>query len=516
MIIYPNNKEDLNLQQQVEKNKRDIAAHYEIDRTLADYGIKIIGFYDTIENAINDLGNPYDGPYGNAVGIGAQAPYTFYIWTRANNISDFDYWQDVGELAVVGPAGKDSTVPGPQGEDGRPAHIYTGNGFPTISASPNDIYMVTGGDQNMIGNIYQIVDGVWTLKGNIRGPQGLSIKGDTGARGPAFTFNDLTPAQKEQLKGDRGDPGGFIKIAGFKVSEDDLPLPTELQDLEVAYLVGATEPYDLWMQVGTTYENAIWTNIGPLNVATYVSVDGEFQNIWDADTKLDKANISDGEYHAYVIDDEGYQTTMYISQAADPGAVVMRGPNGELYVPYDPELPNEAVSKQYVDGFISDSETIVRLWEGPDLTLNLNAELVADIAKSVKTPDSPSAITTFPVYNRGTGEITWNSTSTYIPVSYQPKYQTKVGTWVPAASAGTQYTLYPSGETFNMTVKKTDDTVANYTDLTYANFFYINKTTIYLRAYRAATSVYTGTIKAVSAVGPCVATLLKHASGTVQ
>lgn len=60
----------LNIQQQVEKNKRDIATHYEIDRTLADYGIRIIGFYETIEQAEADLGKPYDGPYGNAVGIG--------------------------------------------------------------------------------------------------------------------------------------------------------------------------------------------------------------------------------------------------------------------------------------------------------------------------------------------------------------------------------------------------------------------------------------------------------------
>lgn len=195
-----------NLQEQVLKNKQDIETHYEIDRTLADYGIKIIGFYTTIENAKEDLGDPYDGPYGNAVGIGSSAPYTFYIWTRANNLSPDDYWQDVGELAVVGPQGPQGE-PGEQGEPGQPARILTGNNIPTISGRENDIYMCVGGDANLIGNIYKIVGGVWTLQGNIRGPQGVNgargLTGATGERGPVGP------------QGPQGDPGGFIKISGI-------------------------------------------------------------------------------------------------------------------------------------------------------------------------------------------------------------------------------------------------------------------------------------------------------------
>ena len=154
----------LNIQQQVEKNKRDIATHYEIDRTLADYGIRIIGFYNTIEDAIDELGNPYDGPYGNAIGIGLSAPYIFYIWTRANNVSDVDYWQDVGQLAVVGPQGPE----GPQGEQGpagENAKIFTGRGVPTVSIADYSIYIDA---QN--GDVYKPGDGEWILTGNIRGP----------------------------------------------------------------------------------------------------------------------------------------------------------------------------------------------------------------------------------------------------------------------------------------------------------------------------------------------------------
>jgi hypothetical protein len=32
-----------NLEEQVQKNKEDIAKHYAVDRVLADFGIKVIG-----------------------------------------------------------------------------------------------------------------------------------------------------------------------------------------------------------------------------------------------------------------------------------------------------------------------------------------------------------------------------------------------------------------------------------------------------------------------------------------
>jgi hypothetical protein len=131
---------------------------------LADYGIRIIGFYDTIEDAVADLGEPYDGPYGNAVGVGVSAPYTFYIWTRANNVSPTDYWQDVGELAVKGNDGPQG-LQGEQGPAGNDAKIFTGRGVPTVSAVDYSIYLdVSNGD------IYKPNGKAWALTGNIRGP----------------------------------------------------------------------------------------------------------------------------------------------------------------------------------------------------------------------------------------------------------------------------------------------------------------------------------------------------------
>ena len=435
-----------NLQEQVDFLTDRVIAHYEVDRTLADYGIKIIGFYDTIDDAKDDLGDPYDGPYGNAVGIGISAPYSFYIWTRANNLSDVDYWQNVGELAVVGPQGEDGKQ-GDPGEPGQPAHILVGNGFPAVAGKENDIYITTGGDQNLIGNVYKIVDGQWVQRGNIRGVEGAP--GKNGSPGPALTFDMLTSAQKEQLKGDKGetgDPGGFIKISGILTDLGELPNPTVLKDLEVAFLHGTQAPYDLWMQVGPNYEQAIWTNMGPLNTATYVSVGGQYQGIWDADTKLDKITTPaiDGGYKVYAVDDIGDQATIDFTGSVESHAGVMRGGYGEIYVPEWPEFPNEATSKMYVDGLIVDSPTIKTMWEGPDLSLNLSADIVADIGRSVKLPiEAPDSIQLLGVKPDGTqGLYSYASFATTSQFIYSTK--TTTTTSIPMKT-GYKYTFYAYG-----------------------------------------------------------------------
>ena len=477
MITY-NGKEFRNLVEQVLKNKNDIEAINDINRSLADYGIKIIGFYDTIEQAKEDLGDPYEGPYGNAVGIGLAAPYDFYIWTRANNLSEVDYWQDVGTLAVMGPQGPQGET-GEQGEPGQPAKIFTGANLPTISGTENDIYLCVSGDPNLIGNIYKIESGEWKLKGNIRGPQG--VQGNTGLKGDKGDKGDTGE------RGPQGDPGGFIKIAGILEDGGQLPNPTILKDLEVAYLVGPNK--EVWMQVGPTYEQAIWTNIGALNLATYVTVDGEFQNTWNADTKLDKLTTPaiDGGYRTYAVDDLGDQTTINLTGSVEAHTGVMRGGYGEIYVPEYPEFPNEATSKQYVDELIVDSETIKTYWEGPGLSLNLSSELVADIGRSVKTPTTTPSTTSLPIYNSDTGVINWTNTNSYVASANGPKHTAKPGIWAPTAPSGQIYEIYgydTNTPTFNITVTKLDNSQAVFTDLHYAKIVAINSGWIHIIAFQ--------------------------------
>ena len=75
-MIKVNNNEYRNLEEQVLKNKEDIAAHYNMDRVLANFGIRVIGQVASAE----ELPAPetFTGDYGDAYAVGAAEPYTFY------------------------------------------------------------------------------------------------------------------------------------------------------------------------------------------------------------------------------------------------------------------------------------------------------------------------------------------------------------------------------------------------------------------------------------------------------
>ena len=90
-----------------------------------------------------------------------------------------------------------------------------------------------------------------------------------------------------------------------------MPNPASLNNLSFAYLVNN----DLYIQVGETSATAIWENIGQLNVATYVTVNGQYQNIWNADTKVDKVTTS-GLYRLYGIGSNG-ETALYEIASTD-------------------------------------------------------------------------------------------------------------------------------------------------------------------------------------------------------
>lgn len=124
--------------------------------------------------------------------------------------------------------------------------------------------------------------------------QTYAAKGDKGDRGDQGPQGVRGP---QGIQGPAGDPGGFIHIAGIIASVDLLPKPTELKDLTIAFLVGDIKPYDLYMQIGTAedYSKVVWQNLGALNLATYVTVNGQYQGTWNADTKKDAFTFTDSE-----------------------------------------------------------------------------------------------------------------------------------------------------------------------------------------------------------------------------
>ena len=303
-----------NLQEQVQKNKEDIAKHYAIDRAMANLGIKVVGQVSTPQQLPGITNFPeavdYQGEYGDTYAVGnkaevdaGNASYEYWVFTRPDPNAGYteNYWLNVGRISIEGPQGPQGK-PGDKGDPGQSTRWYTGEFEP---ANPNigDLYL------NKTGMVFQFTESGWIAIESIVGPQGA--EGPRGKEGPQG------PDGNQGLPGERGPAGGFT-IAGIlsqPPTEDPDLAPEVINNLNIAYLVGSSEPYDLWIQIGTNIENAEWSNQGPISGATAVVSNGVFQTTWNADTKLDKVTSS-GFLRAYCVNPDGSQNT--ISIASNP------------------------------------------------------------------------------------------------------------------------------------------------------------------------------------------------------
>lgn len=414
-----------NLEEQVQENKENIARHYEVDRVLANLGIKIIGQVSTAEELPDPL--TYAGEYGDAYAVGYKAAvdagtayYTYYIFTRPDPNSDqpANHWLDVGRISIVGPQGPDGKQ-GPKGEPGKATTISSGSILPSAGTDGNYFILLQAGNQT--GNMYKYNGEIeqWVLVGNIRGPVGAQgerglkgDKGDPGERGP---------------QGPQGDVGGFINIYGILTNSDQLPSPASLDNLTIAYLVGSTAPYDLYIQVGKHSDTALWTNTGPFNAATAVSVSGVYQNLWDADTKRDKLQPEAGKYKLYSCGPTGDGNNS-IEVGVNAGQIPQyfngvgnQKGNGVLYSSFVPAgQDNAVINAKYVkDYLVSKSDypnySSEKKFYGFLAKYSKTGELknfVIDDENGV-----PSTSYTIPIYKNGGELLVKNSNSTDAAVS---------------------------------------------------------------------------------------------------
>ena len=265
-----------NLEEQVLKNQQDITNIKSLGQ-LYSFDIKVVG---QVTDVI-DLPDPdtYQGEFGDAYLVGTTLPYDFYIYTRPNQFNPANFWLNIGPFPLAGPQGETGPQ-GPQGETGR------GNSWSVSNNNPASTENRINGDQHLnssTGSVFSLTNGVWINTGNIRGSQGA--QGIQGRQGPVGPIGPQGP------KGDTGDVGGFINIAGIVETVDQLPTPESLGNLTIAYLVGTASPYTLYIQVGSTSAAAIWKNMGALNVATYVTVDGVYQNVLEMNTYQSKIRL---------------------------------------------------------------------------------------------------------------------------------------------------------------------------------------------------------------------------------
>ena len=163
MAIVIDGKIFRNIQEQVEKNKEDIAAWTNIEFTLNNFGITVLGRVDA-EADIPE--GTYE--YGDAYLVGEEEPYDIYIFTRNGADGEFI---NMGPLTIVGPQG-------PTGEQGPAGTIEIGT-VTTGAAGSSASVTNTGTSENAILN-FTIPRGPT----GAQGPQGeQGIQGETGATG---------------------------------------------------------------------------------------------------------------------------------------------------------------------------------------------------------------------------------------------------------------------------------------------------------------------------------------------
>lgn len=338
-MITIDNKQYRNIQEQVLKNASDIDTILKAEKVLADFGIKVIGH---VEN-IGGLPEEYIGDYGDAYTVGESVPYEYHVWTRPGE------WFLIGTFPQPGPQGPQG-IQGPQGPQGpQGTALLSGIGAPSSEGIENQLYLNT----NTYG-LYKYANGAWTLIGNIKGAAGQQGQpGPQGATGPQG-------AQGPQ--GPRGDVGGFINIQGVVTSTFELPNPSTITDRTWAYLVG--DDRLLYVQVPVTPGSSTyqWLNFGELNVGTYVTVNGEFVNVYEMDNKLDKVITISPYMRVYCVNPDGslkiLNTINYSGNSpCDTNDHIQRMFNGK-YSTNDPINPYHCVNKRYFD------DNLPSIWRG--------------------------------------------------------------------------------------------------------------------------------------------------------
>ena len=242
MSFIVDNKEYRNIQEQVQKNKEDIADIMREEKILNAFGIKVIGVAATEQDIPEG-----EYSYGDTYAVGEEAPYSLYVWTRGNSEIPEDHFLNLGPIAIQGPQGIQGPrgLQGPQGPQGRSWNV--GQGAP-LTLALNDLYL-----DSLNGNVYVGTgNNQYQYLLNIKGPQGLQgVTGATGAQGPAGP---------QGPQGPKGDTGAVYSIVGTVTTTDDLPDPT-LLTLHDGYLVGANYPYHLY---GVIKNNNVqqWIDLG--------------------------------------------------------------------------------------------------------------------------------------------------------------------------------------------------------------------------------------------------------------
>lgn len=389
-MITINNKEYRNIVEQVEKNKEDIARHYAIDRVIAEVGIKVMGQLNTApgEGVIPPGGTD---AFGEAYLVGENEPYDIYIWTRPGE------WFNIGALNMIGDQG-------PAGDSIDKAEVTTDNRLKLTMSDGREVITKTAfttikGDKGDIGPANSItgftIDPV-TYRATLIFEDGssatssISIQGRQGEQGA------------QGIQGPQGIPGLFYYIRGIVDSVNELK-QIPITDMRVAYLVGTTSPYLMYIPVGESTIDAQWIYVGGFNTGSVVTVNGIAQTQYEMNNKISVAEPKSG-YQAYI---QPPNSTNVITQLLRPNIntadkyqfvirdVINNTNSGQIQVPETPIYAYHAASKAYVDKFAA--QIGVKYYQhNIQIQVNNDTNIYLTQISGKQTPYTQSTITTLP------------------------------------------------------------------------------------------------------------------------
>ena len=279
-----------NLQEQVEKNKEDILTIINEQGVLNQFGIKVVGQVPYL----NDLPTPEEyknsNPnyeYGDTYAVGAQAPYSLYILTRASGTHPNDYWFEIGQFPI----------PGPEGKAGESADITVESTTTTLPGSSARV--VNTGDKTHAKLQFYIPRGD-------KGDQGITPTINIGTVSAGDYANVTNSGSTTDVildfvvpkgpKGDsiKGDPGDSFQIVGTLDNTNQLPTPTESIRSQAYLISDNTNRKHLWVITGTT--TLIWTDAGAITgipgQAATVTVGGTVTLPAGSQAKVENAGTS--------------------------------------------------------------------------------------------------------------------------------------------------------------------------------------------------------------------------------
>ena len=419
-IKLPNGDILRNLQEQVQKNKEDIQRHYEIERVIADWGIRIIGQLETWEIPTGSF------EYGDAYAVGPDGgPFVFYIYTRGNP----DDWFDYGAISIVGPAGPQGPV-GVGGRGERGSKWFVGSNAPTgPDIKENDIWLRTSSSGNTDGFVYIYQNGNWALATSIIGPQG--IQGPEGKQGPRGPIGPQGPQGKD------GNPSPIIDIIG------ELPEGSIISDTYDPATVPSNS--GVLMPIGGVNHlfiiiNGIWTDSGSWGQGgTKVLVNGEEVTEFNADTKVSTQNP--GYTALYGVTQSGvpFIAPLAPSGVREGNKIPRYGPGGQLETA-NPQTAYHCANKQYVDTKIAQEHgklqhTVLEWFKGQQLQFQVDLGMYIN-------PSMPSMPNAFQLYGIGgyvlnMGNYYSNGASTNELSFSMTDFTAKLTSYYPGGSTGT-------------------------------------------------------------------------------